>query len=1854
MDMRRIIFCIFLLMTVMMGFSKVTKPDFAFPKTVAEEAYKDLNAADNKHDAHAALNALIRIAVAQNLIERDSLQSVIRLVYETSRKYNDDPLSGLYHALLADLYYSYYESRMWYFDRRETPLEPYPDNMSEWSGQQFKKIIKEEASASFSGKCGEDLGKLYLKDYEDLFTIGELTTTYYPTLLDFCYSNATEIANFDVEFCNEITKTAYESSLPGSPQNVLWVWSYEIMKIKSSGRNIGFDTLYDMANAYSSNKYAGMIIQYLASFVVKDDMTESRKYINLATNFINTFPESPFKNSIKDYIEQLKTPRTKITTISYCSPGNAFDVKVTAYNADKFDLNIYFTGSTPMNEWGSKLYDSLLKKKPENKITLKFNDELPFKRDTTLSLSLDKPGYYYIAPVFGKKNIQTYRVNSVRCIPVYPLAVSSDNLADIITVDPYTGVPLKDVGVSITNTYRRNNQSTKKDCGITDSDGVVDVFNCMKEDNGYYITATTGDKSYKFDNVTIYRDGKQKRNVTYRANVLTDRLLYHPGDSTDVLVIMSTATPGADNKIHQALSERRDLSIILFDANYQPVDTAEVTTDEWGRATASFLLPSDGMTGEFHVEVKDKASNDNIGYRRITVSDYRMPDFEIKIDETACDEPSKGFVTIKGTATSYSGMPMPDANITLGLSESSWGWWKWRNNQAKIYSQETNTDGQGKFIFIVPDTVLTNRDKLYMASIDGVSITGSTAQASTAFSLTKKYDITVNLPGINIDGEKLLYPDVKVYAPDGSTVDIPLEWALIHDNDTTAFAPYKGVIDLSKVKPANYILIIKSVEEDLAESANSQITVYNKSTDIVPEDFVLWAPVTSYIVGPDGQAEVAYANAYDDTYIYFYITNGEKTERPTLIKSDKGYHTFRLSLAKGEETAKLNMYAVRKGECKRSEVILKRDTKKGLKITGESFRDNLIPGAKETWKIRITDGTGNQCQSALVLDMYNQALDAITSQRQSMYFPTYDYTGYLRCNFLNNAINNCTYNQIFSGNGNYISITAPEFLLNPFKGGIQIYGSRSPRKMLSLSMMDEFELSDDAEGVVAVAEVSNEMKAEAPMVRGYSINGNMKMAMADMAAGMEEEAEEAIATGTGGATEEASIIPETFDYRDSDVPMAIWAPLLTTDKDGAISYTFTVPNANTTWRLQAVAWSRDMEVGSMMRDFVASKPVMVQPNLPRFLRNGDTATVVASVMNNTDTEQKVTTTVEIFNPLTNDLMMTKTFTQTIDPKGYDKVSVNIIVDEDVSAIGYRIRSTNGDFADGEQSVIRVLPSEQAIIETQPFYLNPGEKEYTTTLPDDEGARISLTFCENPAWTIVSALPGLRTQIQEYANSAAAAIYSAAISRGIVKDNPKIGDMLKMWIENPENSALVSMLEKNEDLKIAVLNATPWVSAAQSQNERMANLAMIFNDNENAKTTSAAIKILKDLQNSDGGWAWAKWCNESSVWATSNVLAMLGDLRRIGWMPADKELSDMVTRAVNYYDRKVEKTDLIYCLVRPLFSTPVSANGRKVINATLAEIKKNWKSYSDPAYKAMAAQALYLNDNKKLASELMRSLSEFGVYTKSQGLRFPNVNALYNYAIILDAYSIINPDSKDVDGLRQQLIVRKQGTDWGDDVVTMEVVKAILTSGSKWTVDAAEANVTAGGEEIISKSTVEKATGSFTADLSDYAGKELKVTTPGVGPAYGAVYSQFNRQMDKVEASGCDDLDIDKQLFVRRGMDWETAESLKVGDRVKVQLTIHCKRNLQYVSIIDNRPATFEPVKQLPGWEWSEGVGFYRENRDSQTDLHVVYMSPGTYLLTYEMNVNLAGNFTSGVASIQSQHAPEISAHSGGEILKVGF
>lgn len=544
------------------------------------------------------------------------------------------------------------------------------------------------------------------------------------------------------------------------------------------------------------------------------------------------------------------------------------------------------------------------------------------------------------------------------------------------------------------------------------------------------------------------------------------------------------------------------------------------------------------------------------------------------------------------------------------------------------------------------------------------------------------------------------------------------------------------------------------------------------------------------------------------------------------------------------------------------------------------------------------------------------------------------------------------------------------------------------------------------------------------------------------------------------------------------------------------------------------------------------------------------------------------------------------------------------------------------------------------------------------LPSAPDARLSLTFSENPVWTIVSALPGLREDAGATANSAAAALLSAATSRGLVLGNPRIAEALKQWEDNPSDSALVSMLEKNEDLKLAMLNSTPWIEAARSDNERMANLALIFNNKDVSRSIDQAVRQLEKLQNADGGWKWGAWCEQSSYWVTGNVLEQLGYLKYFGWLPKDKSLDRMIKKAIKYYDDNVydkkASPDMLYCLTRAYYKDiPVGLKGQRVITVTTNDILKHWKSYSDPARKSMAAMVLFLNKYPTQSRKLMSSVSEFGVWTQQQGLTFPSVSSIVDYAIILEAYAMIDPSSRAIDGLRQQLIIRKQGTDWGSAVVSSQVIVSILRSGSTWTVPAEGAVITAGDTVIRPSSPIESATGSLRADLSAYAGERLNIRTSGTGPSYGAVFAQYSRPMDSIGAVACDDLSIEKKIAVRRGNDWIYAsDSLAVGDRVQIVLTINCKRHLDYVTVIDERAATLEPADQLPGWIYSEGAAFYRENRDSFTGIYIDSLSPGTYQITYEMNVTVAGTFSSGVAAIQSQYAPQLSAHSAGAMLHV--
>lgn len=1830
-----------LLFMSLKAYQQVKKPDFAFPQTVAKEAKADLANAEKAKDAHKALAALIKLSLADAMVDPASLTKSIKLVEETAKEFEASPESGLYDCLLATMYKEYYGADSWKFDQRQLPMEPLPEDISEWSGDQFKAKIKSLTDSALSK--ADALSQLKIVDYSDVIIADKLTAAYFPTVLDFVCSTLYGINDKDVRVA--IIELARKYAGEDTPSQVFWTSVADDDNAKS---------LLASFEKFKTNPAASLLLaEYIDAYdnvdeiAVEEDEEEDDDDSDEASDDSSWLPlwavpaiDSYLKDCPTAYMtDWLKSLRNSMMRKSvyvnmqpYCSLGDTVTVTCDVENAKNFKISLYKmpNGWTSRDGYDEKTIKSL---KPEAIKTMALDDKAPFKKQVSVKFRIKDYGTYVAIPTIGNGSKYNMAYNVMTCTPVFPIAINNILTPGIAVVNPKTGRPIDDASL----TYTTNN-AKKSYKASTNKQGIAFFKNTPEYGFGYNdaLKVNYHGKDFDFSGVSLQASKRDEELNRKDVCILTDRGLYHPGDKVYVLVIASERTVSRDGKNEGKVLDGEKVSLALNDANWQTVETVDLVTDEYGRATAEFTLPTDGMTGRFGLRAKGKDFN---GMKYVTVSDYRMPDFEINVTSTLRDTPSVGCVTLKGNATYYSGMPVADAEVTVAVSRHSF--WRWYSEN-EIYSTEIETDDKGEFSVVFGPEQLGNDDKgMYMARFSAVSQSGTTAKCSAPFSLGKKYAISLSLPA-KVDGEKPFTPNVIVSDAERDDIKIPLRWSLIKDKKVVAEGEIGKPIDLSRVRPGTYKFKVSAVDTTLAAPESDNIQIYNVASGIAP-DKGLWTLQSSvdYVRGKKIEVLVA---SDEELSLYCLVNSADSLLSYEVIDLKPGYRTIKVDVPDGAFTKGQIVLAYMKDyKFNIIDIDFKVKEDRELKIVSETFRDKLIPGQQETWKIRVAYADGKPVEGAVALDMFNKALDAIEG-----YYPTLNlaYLNYYNSLSMHaythgyahaSAIVNMPYIK-------YSTLQNPQWQLYGYGFGprmfIQVYNSRMMKSSANVAYdAVEYESADCALEECVVTSEPQMAMAAAPasgvMIRGVgALNGVLDE---EVPASNVQERE----------------IPNN-DFRDADVALAVWAPTLTTDAEGNVCYTFTVPNANTTWKLTALAWTKNLDKGKLEHKFVASKPIMVAPNAPRFMRQGDVCTIVASVLNNTDSACVATTTIEIFNPANGVVIDAKTFTNSLAPKGNATVSIDVDAGYDLPAIGYRVRSRNGQgYSDGEQSVIPVLTSMAALVETEPFYLNPGDKRFETTLPSAKGARLSLTFCENPAWTIVTALPGLREQTDEYANSAAASLFSAAVAKGILKDNPEIAKALRMWRENPNDSALVSMLEKNQDLKIAMLNATPWVQAAQSQSERMASLAMTLDSKDADKAIAKAMATLKKLQRADGGWSWGTWCDQSSLYITANVLDMLGELKSWGWLPKDKGLDEMITKAVKYYDGAVRDEDVMYAIVRRFFpEIPISLNGEKVIGQTTNMILKNWKKYTSPAYKAFAAEALYKNNYQTKSRELLRSISEFGVMTPSQGLTFPSVNALYAYGQILHAYALIEPNAPQVDGLRQQLIIRKQGTDWGSAVVTTEVVAAILSSGAKWTVPAQGASITV-GNVAIKPNNIESATGSLQADLSKYPGRKLAISTTGAGPAYGAVFALYKKRMSEVKSSACDDLDIEKSLTVRQADgSWAYADNLTVGDRVKVQLTIHCKRNLQYVEVIDERPAAFQPVDQLPGWMWAEGVGFYRENRDSYTALHVEYMRPGTYILTYEMNVGQAGTFSSGVATIQSQYAPEITAHSAGSTLKV--
>ena len=1226
------------------------------------------------------------------------------------------------------------------------------------------------------------------------------------------------------------------------------------------------------------------------------------------------------------------------------------------------------------------------------------------------------------------------------------------------------------------------------------------------------------------------------------------------------------------------------------------------------------------------------------------VSDFKLPTFKVDSLTVERDRPAAGCVTLGGLARTYTAMPVSGAKVEIELWQANR--WRWFSRNNKIADLNARTDASGRFELVIPDSILSKSDtKCFVAAITVTNSAGEAQTASKSFTTGKPYSIEANYNIVKINTDKPVTDLFEAFDADGKAVDIELRWWL---KDNSSDKPVASgtcrtigqTIDLSGVPSGEYLLSVEPVDSALADRKDdvSTLQLYSLTKNTMPDTAPIFLLAEKCVTDDNGNGEFTFGAPFADTYIYKVTCDDKSAVTFDNNKFGKGFHKIKVALGKNVDRATVWIMTVRNGKFVRHAVYVSRPDKRKLELVGSAMRDRLTSGASERWTLSLSDADKRPVAGGLIATMFNAALNDIDRYRMPSQFNTYYPSPYLRMA----SANNYQLQALISGKLNYLkdaNLTMPTF-----SPAISL---RDLRNYLSLRVRGTAvaggseEVTDMALNEVVTVGYAAQSKATMTGMVGSADNASVEEASAEL-------------EDNGYTTESES--ERDFQYRSGEVLQAFWMPELTFNGDGEAEICFTVPDANTAWAFNAFAWTDDLRAATMVREFVSSKPVMVQPRLPRFLRVGDRARLLATVFNNSDSTAAVTSVIEIFDIASGRVISTATSVDTIAPAASAVVAIDVEAADDAAAVGYRVRSTLGRFTDGEQDFIPVIASTSAVIESEPFYLNPGEADYSTTLQSGTDMQASLEYSANPAWNVIKELPGLTADKAFTSTGAARQLFAAATAAGLLRSNPALAEVIKTWRENPDSEALTSRLAKNEELKAALLNATPWVQAAASDSERMTRLALLLDRKAVDASIRSSIDALKKFHNADGGWSWGGWSDKTSVWATNSILQDLGRLNSIGYLPADKELKSMIASAIAYCEAQIPakaKTDGSFTFISTLFpDAEIGLRGKQIIGATVQSYITSWKS-SSAWDKSIIARILASNGHPAVAKTIMGSLSQFAVPSRDHGISFPSVTNVNDYADLLYAFAKLTPDSKLIDGMRQWLVLRQQTTEQLGSVDPTRLIAAFVATGSSWLTDkSAQTSITVAGAPL-SIADGEYATGHIVAALpAAAAGTELKIVRSLDNvPAYGAVMTRFRAESKDVKASSCDDLSIEKRITALRDGIWQYVDNVRLGEQVRIVLTIKAKRDMQYITVIDERPAAFEPVDQLPGWVWNGGAGFYRENRDTATNLFIDYLPKGTYQITLDMTASVAGEFTSGIATVQSQLSHSLTAHSSGSTIK---
>jgi hypothetical protein len=1472
-----------------------------------------------------------------------------------------------------------------------------------------------------------------------------------------------------------------------------------------------------------------------------------------------------------------------------------------------------------------------------------------------------------------------------------------DDAGTRITVtDRTTGQPIHDVSVKTRTSNRFNAPPVETLHPATDKDGVSLIKYNSANYNNFNIIVSKNKDTY-FSETRWWGFQNQDYKPTYRNRIFffTDRKIYRPGQTIYFKgILLST-----DNKDAQALNNEQ-VEISLRDVNGRELYQQTYKTNDFGSVSGTFTLPNSVLTGGFTLQSP-------FGSTYFQVEEYKRPRFEVTFEPFKQVALLDDDIEITAKAMTLTNIPLQGAKAEWHVKRYTSTWWRhFRQTPISVASGNGIIDDNGQIIF----SFKALADKKHLAFnhnfeiiIDVTDINGETRTATQNISLgqealhhytetkesfinPKNIPVTFHLQNKNgqgVSGE-IRYKVLKLKVPETllpsrfwdkpDTVLWSAENKYFDSFGQEAWRQYEvesvivsGTLEVNEklikqfatndgIVPGYYRIeteitdksgkILKSASpfrvietDDKAYTLSDGLAVLNLNDTIKPGD----------------SAQFMVGSIFSDGKAFVLVSNNNNLLIEKSLPLNKTWHTISIPVtSKMTGLLTVNVVTVRHNRIYvQSAAIRIIDPAKDLNVRLTSFRDKVEPGDKETWELTIADGNNQPAETETLALMYDASLDYYAANQLHM--------------------------NPFIQEGGSVNYTWPHSGSN--------YGTGISTRSISISEPKPYPSFFWPSGLGFVGHPNLMVRAKSSKVM---LSEGLFLAIAEDNVAAENAilfAQDGVAQDMESAIEEQSPTDPKPQVRSRLQETAFFLPHIRNSENGKAVFSFTMPESVTRWRFMALSHRKDGISATTEQFITASKKLMVVPSLPRIVREGDRLYFSASIINNSAVPLWGLATITLKDAITGKLLsLSPTVTRewATTPNGIAGVSWEVIVPNGIKGLEATISATSGDMSDGEKHLIPVLPSRVMVTETLPVTLNKKGRHQLRMNPLSESRgkrfeKFTFTYTQNAAWEVLGALPWLMERPNENTDQIFNRIFAVTMTGNILKQHPQIERVLKAWAALPDDEdAIASAMERNPELKSALLSATTWLTEAQSDSERRRRMASLINSNQLESEQTSAISLLQNMQLENGAWPWfsGMWPSEQT---TTNIVAGFGYMKKAG-ISLDQPLDMMVERAIGWLQEKLSEQQKELEKAKRDSAVVVNAQQLQLLYALSfftegnpSETEQFWLQHlkSNPLQGSVMAQSLAAivssrHGNKAYAHKLLVSLEEKLIFGEHATRHFVTPSGPYwhqapveTHVTALEAFHEITPNEPAISGIENWLIQQKRTQSWTTTRATVSAVYALASSTRELLTVNTDDKIKAGNQTLKPEQRI-SGTGFI---AKTWTGNEIKpqlgkitINKGSNAPSWTSMHLSYYEEGTDVKEGGF--LSVNRTIYKRvlkAGVqEWQPVlegEIVTIGDRLMVRVVVETPQALDFVHVKAPRAATLEPADLLSGYRFQSGLGYYLSITDAGYDMFIDHLPKGTFSLTWEMTVSHRGTTGNGPVAVSCYYAPEFSGHSEGLVIQ---